>query len=132
LATVLFALVVIEVLVAVAFVLGVHELRMGSSMVAFQQARGVAEDGVVWRVIQWDSASFEALAVGDSAAFSGSPRLGSGSYDGSVVRLGSRMFLVRARGFGSGSGVSGEHALLVRVDSGGVAALAERAVTQPF
>lgn len=132
LAAVIFALVVIEILVAGAFVLGMYEQRLGWNMVAFQQARGVAEHGVTWRLAEWDSASYEGLAVGDSASFSGSPRFGSGRYEGSVIRLGNWMFLVRARGFSRSSEVRGEHALLVRVDSSGPAPVAQRGAVLPF
>lgn len=129
---VLFALVVIEVLVAGAFVLAMYEQRSGSNMVAFQQARGVAEDGVTWRLIEWDSTLLERLALGDSASFSGSPRTGVGRYEGLVIRLGERMFLVQVRGFTGVSNVRGEYALLVRADSSGAAALAHRAAVLPF
>jgi Tfp pilus assembly protein PilX len=129
---VLFGLVFIELLVAVAFVLALREQRLGLHMVELQRARGMAEAGVVEELVDWDSAGYGALALGDSAPFSGSAPVGGGRYRGLVTRLGDRLYLVRARGFGRDANISSELGMLVGVDTSGAGIITERAFLQPF
>jgi hypothetical protein len=127
----LLALVVIEALVATAFVIGLHEQRLGRSAVAYRQALAAAEEGAYQRVVAW-SPTLDSLSPGDSAAFEGTSLAGPGRYRGTTRRLGGRLFLVRAEGSRDGFGARAEVALLVIRDSTGARPLRERSWLRVF
>lgn len=131
LALVLFAVVVTELLVACAFLVGLHEQRLGRNTITHLRARAAAEAGIGLQVATWDTGAFAQLGVGDSARFNGSIAA-SASYTGTVTRLGAGLFLVRAEGAVPGFDVSSETAVLVTLDSAGAVPLAERAFFRPY
>lgn len=98
LAAALFALVLIAGLLAGVFFAALQELRLGRNALDAERAFAAAESGVSAALAGWDPASYDALRQGQSAAFSGSLPAGSGSYVGSVTRLGATLFLIQARG----------------------------------
>lgn len=127
------ALVVIEVLVAAAFLVGMYEQRLGRHLLEFEQARAVAASGVALATVGWDTVTFDGLALGDSALIAGANGSGPGMYRGAVARLNQRLFLVRVTGAGGDViGPRAVAALVVRRDSGGATPLVERSYSIPY
>lgn len=127
----LLALVVIEILVAGAFLLGIYEQRAGWNTLAHLQASGVAVDAALARVVAWDS-TWGVLAPGDSASFDGIGWGGQTQYRGFVVRLGDRFYTVVSEAETERAPVRGTIGYLVRVDSGLASILSERGVFRPY
>lgn len=92
-----FAMVIIAALiVGIVFSAG-QELKLGLNSRTSVRAFGAAEAGLNTTVANWQT-SWNALAVGDSAAISGTLSSGGGSYAGYVRRLNSQLFLLRSTG----------------------------------
>lgn len=98
LAATVFALVLIGALIAGVFFAARQSLRLGENVQSAQRAFDAAEAGLHSVVAHWDPTAYDALAPGRSAAFSGRLGGGSGSYEGSVLRLNRRLFLIRSTG----------------------------------
>jgi len=96
LATVLFALVVLSALASAGFFAALQALRAGRNARDQVRARAAA-DGVLAQAIgTWDPRTLNALAVGDSLAIPAPPLAGV-TATADVVRLSSRLFLVRSQ-----------------------------------
>ncbi|MEK6610881.1 MAG: hypothetical protein AABZ35_08160 [Gemmatimonadota bacterium] len=93
-----FGLVIIAALVTGAFFAARQEMSVGRSSQGFQRAFGAAEAGLNNTIVQWNSGSWNALAVGDSAAVSGTLPSNTGSYAGAVRRLNNELFVIRSVG----------------------------------
>lgn len=98
LAVTLFALVLIEALLAGAFFSARQALRLGTNVRDSQRALGAAEAGLSQTLAGWRSSAYGALAPGGVASFSGALAGGTGSYAGTVLRLGRSLFLVQSTG----------------------------------
>ncbi len=98
LAATVFALVLIGALIAGIFFAARQSLRLGENMRSAQRAFDAAEAGLHSVVARWDPSVYDALAPGRSAPFAGRLGGGTGSYDGSVLRLDRRLFLIRSTG----------------------------------
>jgi hypothetical protein len=96
----IFALVIIAALVTGGFFAARQEMRIGLNSRSSLSAFAAAEAGVNATIANWQSGTWNALAIGDSGMVSGS--LGSGvvasTYTGSVRRLNTQLFLVRVTG----------------------------------
>lgn len=93
-----FALVIIAALVTGAFFAARQELKVGRSSQSYQKAFSAAEAGLGTAVAQWNTGTYNAMAVGDSATISGTLPSSGGSYAGVVRRLNSELFLIRSVG----------------------------------
>ena len=93
-----FALVVIATLVAAVSFAALQEYRMGRNTAGERRAFDAAEAGLAFALQDLDAARLDALAVGDSMAFSGALSGGTSSYAGVVQRLSTRLLLVRSTG----------------------------------
>ncbi|MDO8667052.1 MAG: pilus assembly PilX N-terminal domain-containing protein [Gemmatimonadales bacterium] len=93
-----FGLVIISALVTGAFFAARQEMSVGRSSQGFQRAFGAAEAGLNTTIVQWNSGSWNALAVGDSAAVAGTLPGITGSYSGAVRRLNNELFVIRSLG----------------------------------
>ena len=87
-------LVVAGSLISAFVALAVLEHRMASNTRRVGQAFSAAEHGLSQTVGNWNSSSWNALAVNASAAVSGSTPGGTGSYAGLVQRLNNELFLI--------------------------------------
>jgi hypothetical protein len=114
LAVTLFALVLIEALVAGAFFSARQALRLGTNVRDSQRALGAAEAGLARALAGWRSSAFGTLAPGAVSGFSGVLPGGTGSYAGTVLRLGRSLFLVRSTGVDPAGASRRSVALLVR------------------
>lgn len=74
--------------------MSVLEHRQATNTRRMGQAFAAAEYGLGETVANWNSSSWNFLAVYDSASVAGSTPLGSGSYTGTVRRLNDQLFLV--------------------------------------
>lgn len=95
------ALVVMFVLVGLmstAFIVVLGESAIGRGLVQQHQAGATADAGVYSLLSRWNIEVYNVLQVGDSASFAGSAHHGGGRYEGTVLRLGPRLFLVAAEG----------------------------------
>lgn len=115
LAVAVFALVVIGGLVGGAFFLGMQEQRVGLNTLKHQQAFAAAQEGGQLEVANWVGGSYNAMTVGDSAAFSGKLSNNAGWYRGNVMRLNDMLFIVRTEGFSPDSQTRHYTGLLVRL-----------------
>jgi hypothetical protein len=98
LAIALFALVVIAALIVGIFFAARQEMRLGTNSRTSVRALGAAEAGLNTTVANWQTGAWNALAVGDSAAVSGTLASSAGSYAGWVRRLNTQLFLIRTTG----------------------------------
>ena len=98
LALVVFALFVLSLLSTTAFLLSFGEQRVGRKFVRFQQAAAAADAGAYAPLRHWDVERYNRLDIGGSSSFAGDIADGTGSYLGTVTRLGSRIFLVTSEG----------------------------------
>ncbi|MDP3775540.1 MAG: hypothetical protein Q8Q85_14870 [Gemmatimonadales bacterium] len=93
-----FGLVIIAALVTGAFFAARQEMSVGRSSQGFQRAFGAAEAGLNNTIVQWNTGSWNGLAVGDSASVSGTLPGNTGSYAGAVRRLNNELFVIRSVG----------------------------------
>jgi hypothetical protein len=98
LAVAMFALVVIAALIVGVFFAARQEMKLGLNSRSSVRTLAAAEAGLNTTVAAWQTGTWNALAVGDSAPVSGTLPSNSGSYAGWVKRLNSELFLVRATG----------------------------------
>lgn len=98
LALVVVALFLLSGLAATAFFLAYSERRVGREFVRFHQASTAADAGAYAPLSRWDIVAYNRLEIGASAPFSGENPDGTGSYEGAVTRLGTRLFLVTSEG----------------------------------
>jgi len=96
----IFALVIIAALVTGAFFAARQEMKVGLNSRTSLSAFAAAEAGINNAIASWQVGAWNTLAVGDSAAISGTVGSGtqSSSYAGTVRRLNTQLFLVRATG----------------------------------
>lgn len=117
LAASIFALVIIAALVTGAFFAARQEMRIGLNSRTSLRAFTAAEAGINTSIASWNTGTWNMLAVGDSSAISGT--LGSGtqrsSYAGTVRRLNTQLFLVRATGTDAASSAQRTLAALTRL-----------------
>ena len=111
----IFALVVIGGMVAGSFFIATQEQAVGRNSVRLQQAFSAAEEGAQLQMANWESATYNAMIVGDSVTFSGTLSTGTGWYRGSIRRLSDMMFLVRSEGFNRDSTTRQQLGLLARL-----------------
>jgi hypothetical protein len=98
LAAALFALVALAAVLAGLWFAALQEYRVGANVVSDRHAFDAAEAGLAAALAGWNPGSLNGLAVGDTAAFSGSLTGGTTTYSGVVQRLGSALFLIRSTG----------------------------------
>jgi hypothetical protein len=98
LAVTVFALVLIAALIAGVFFAARQETRLGANVQGAERAFDAAEAGLQTVVARWNPDSYDDLAPGRSAEFSGRFPGATGSYAGSVLRLNRRLFLIRSSG----------------------------------
>ncbi|MEX0691140.1 MAG: hypothetical protein WD043_04800 [Gemmatimonadales bacterium] len=111
----IFALVVIGGMVAGSFFIATQEQAVGRNSVRLQQAFSAAEEGAQLQMANWQSATYNAMIVGDSVTFSGTLSTGTGWYRGSIRRLSQMMFLVRSEGFNRDSSSRQQVGMLARL-----------------
>ncbi len=110
-----FALVVIGTLVAAAFFIGVQQQRVGRNTLTFQQALSAAEEGLTMQVSNWNSTTYNAMAIGDSVTFTGTLPGNAAWYRGTLTRLNPMLYFIRSEGFSADS-LSRQHVgLLIRL-----------------
>ena len=95
---VVFSLFVLGALSSTFIILSISERQVGRKFVRYHQALAAADAGAYAPLISWDAQRYNRLEPGESASFSGLLADGTGSYRGSVQRLGPRTFLVAAEG----------------------------------
>ncbi len=98
LAASIFALVVIAALVTGAFFAARLEMKTGENTENAQHAFSAADAGLGYEIANWQTGSWNQLAVESTAAVSGTLASGTGSWTGSVVRLNSNLYLIRITG----------------------------------
>lgn len=99
LAVAIFALVVIAALIVGIFFAAGQEMKVGLNSRTSVRALGASEAGLNTTVANWQTGTWNALAVGDSAAVTPATLAGNGgSYTGWVRRLSSQLFLIRSTG----------------------------------
>jgi hypothetical protein len=98
LAVTVFALVLIAALIAGVFFAARQEMRLGVNVQGAERAFDAAEAGLHAAIGQWNPDTYDDLAPGRSAEFSGRLPGATGSYAGSVLRLNRRLFLIRSSG----------------------------------
>jgi hypothetical protein len=81
-------------LISAFVMLGVLEHRMASNTRRVGQAFSTAEHGLSQTVGNWNTSSWNLIAVNDSVAVSGTTPGGTGSYSGFVRRLNNELFLI--------------------------------------
>jgi len=100
LAVSIFALVIIAALVTGAFFAARQEMLVGLNSRTSLSAFSAAEAGLNTTIASWNTGTWNSMAVGDSAAVSGT--LGSGAssstYSGYVRRLNTQLYLIRVTG----------------------------------
>lgn len=111
----IFALVVIGGMVAGSFFIATQEQSVGRNSVQLQQAFAAAEEGAQATVANWQAATYNAMAVGDSVTFNGQLASRTGWYRGSIRRLSDLMFLVRSEGFNRDSTTRQQVGMVVRL-----------------
>jgi len=94
----IFALVIIAALIVGAFFAARQEMKLGLNSRTSVRALGAAEAGLNTTVANWQTGTWNAMAVGDSVAFSGTLPSNGGSYSGQVRRLNTQLFLIRSTG----------------------------------
>jgi len=109
-----FVLVVVAMLVAAISFAALQEYRMGRNSAGERRALDAAEAGLAQALQDLDAAGLDALAVGDSTAFSGALSGGTGSYAGTVLRLSPRLLFVRSTGRDGGGTSERTLAVLAR------------------
>ncbi len=92
-------------LVTAAFAPTVMEQRIAENTMSGGQSFSVAEFGLNEAIGNWNTGTWNNLAVWDSATFSGSVPSGSGSYAGTVRRLNNNLYMVDVIG-GDGGGAT--------------------------
>jgi hypothetical protein len=115
LALVVVALFVLGGLASTAFVLSFAEQRVGRRFVRFFQASAAADAGVYAPLSGWDVSTYNRLEISGSAFFAGENADGTGSFEGSVTRLGARLFLVTSEGRSADNGVRQRAGALYRL-----------------
>jgi hypothetical protein len=98
LAVSIFALVIIGALIVGIFFAARQEMKLGLNSRSSVRTLAAAEAGLNTTVAGWQTGTWNALAVGDSAPISGTLPAQSGSYTGWVRRLNSQLFLIRTTG----------------------------------
>lgn len=94
-----FALAIIGALVAAAFFAARQELRIGLNTRASLRALAAAEAGLDATIADLSGRMPDSMAIGDSTVFQGSLGSGAGgAYSGTLLRLNSELFLIRAVG----------------------------------
>ena len=118
LAASVFALAIIGALVAVAFFAARQELRVGLNSRASLRSLAAAEAGLDAAITDVSGGMPDSMAVGDSTVFSGSLGSGTaGAYNGTLVRLNSELFLIRAVGSDPTGSARRRLAVLVRLQA---------------
>jgi hypothetical protein len=119
------ALVVIAALVACGFAGAVLEQRIGRNTLYAVQAAGAADVGAALAIGDWSTHGLDLLIAGDSAMLPRAPLPGGASYQATVRRLNSELFLVRAEGVRSdaagGTLARREVGIVVRLADSGAA-----------
>jgi len=113
----IFVLVVVAMLVAAISFAALQEYRMGRNSAGERRALDAAEAGLAQALQDFDAADLDSLAVGDSAAFSGALSGSTGGYAGTVLRLSTRLLLVRSTGRDAGGTSERTLAVLARPGS---------------
>lgn len=107
------AIVVIGALVAGGFLVGYEETRIGRAVLEQEQAFRAADGGVRRVIAEWAPGTFAELRVGDSASlrrqWDGNVR-----FEGSVRRLGERIFMIRVLGYGETGTAAQQVGMFVR------------------
>jgi hypothetical protein len=99
LAVAIFALVIIAALIVGIFFAANQEMKLGLNSRTSVRAFGASEAGLNATVANWQTGTWNALTVGDSAAIPpGTLASGGGSYAGWVRRLNTQLFLIRSTG----------------------------------
>ena len=99
LAIAIFALVIIAALIVGIFFAANQEMRLGMNSRTSVRALGASEAGLNATVANWQTGTWNALAVGDSAALTpGILASNGGSYAGWVRRLNTQLFLIKSTG----------------------------------
>ena len=111
----IFALVVVGALVTGSFFLGMQEQQVGRNTLQMEQAISAADGGAQFVVADWDAASYNQTAVGDSVTFEGWLTWNNGWYRGSAFRVSEQVFLVRSEGFSADSTARQQVGMLVRL-----------------
>ena len=91
-------LIVAGTLVTALVTVSVVDHREGRNTRTMGQAFGTAETGLSEMIGNWNSGSWNGMAVGDSVVVNGSNPSGAGSYTGVVKRLNNNLFLVNVAG----------------------------------
>src|SRR6185503_4565389 len=102
----IFALVIMGALVAGSLFMGRQEQRVGDNVRRVQQSFGIAEGGAVEQFRIWSTGAMSAKATypTDSVVVAQTSTAGgTGSYDGSVYKMNSNIYLVTVRGTDSKS-----------------------------
>jgi hypothetical protein len=115
LAGAVFALVIIASLIAGAFFAARQEMSIGRSSTTYTRAFGAAEAGMAAGVAQWNTGTFNALAVGGSTTLNGSVPNNGGTYALTVSRLNDELFLLRSVGTDPTGGSQRQLASLTRL-----------------
>src|SRR5690349_16020782 len=100
LALAIFALVIIGAMVAGAFFAGTQEQRVGENTRRLAASFGVAETGVYEQLRGWTPSTFNSLPVYPNSTYVGTATVpnGRGSYQYSVYKLNSDMYLLSVTG----------------------------------
>ena len=116
LAASVFALAIIGALVVAAFFAARQELRVGLNSRASLRALAAAEAGLDATIVEVTGGMPDSMTVGDSTVFSGSLGNGTaGAYGGTMLRLNSELFLIRAVGSDPTGSARRRLAVLVRL-----------------
>ena len=115
LAFVVVALFVLGGLASTIFVLSFAEQRVGRRSVRFFQASATADAGAYAPLSRWDAAVYNKLSIGSTESFAGQNPDGTGSYLGTVTRLGARLFLVTSEGGSADTDVRQRAGTLIRL-----------------
>lgn len=132
LALTVFALALIAALIAGVFFAARQEMRLGENVRSAERAFDAAEAGLSAAVAQWDPATYDSLASGGVAEFTGRLPGGTGWYAGSVLRLNRRLFLIRSTGQDAAAVARRSLAGLVRLVPAPLAFGAALTVTGPL
>ena len=98
LALVVFSLFILGALSSTFAILGIRERQVTGKLVRFHQASSAADAGAYAPLVHWDVRKYNGLELGGHAVITGATADGTGSYVGSVTRLGARTFFVTAEG----------------------------------